>query len=379
MRVRARARGPRAAPRHRAPAGRGCASCWATASTRSSRRRGTAARATPARRWSSWASRVLSREHRAEPLGVSGCPSCRCTSTSRGSSPAELGRALRRRVARGRPGRRDVPPRRDGGRRHGPRERAAGLAGAARERRAAPHGGAQRLASAARTRGMSATLRARRGASLMTPSLIRRLISVLDIHSQDARGSLRIPRPLSSRAAAASPRRCRRRQRAPPAAGRARRGGSAARRATGRRGRSAAPGHRAPRSCRRAHGRTTRRPAELVDGLVVEAVDVEAAAPVRRCSGEPAATVTAWAGSKGSCVWRCSSLVRSGRCWCSVPPRATLSACIPRQIASSGRSRAVARAQQRELVLVARRGRRRARAAGGARARTWRGRGPGRR
>ena len=64
--------------------------------------------------------------------------------------------------------------------------------------------------------------------------------------------------------------------------------------------------------------------------------------PVRRCRSEPGATVTAWAGTKASWSWRCATAVRSGRCWCSEPPRATLRACIPRQMPRTGRSRSAA-------------------------------------
>ena len=77
--------------------------------------------------------------------------------------------------------------------------------------------------------------------------------------------------------------------------------------------------------------------------------------PARRAS-------RARAGRRARCRRRCrccggdSSCCRtSGRCWISVPPRATLSTCIPRQMHSVGMSRSIARVEQRELELVARR------------------------
>ena len=66
--------------------------------------------------------------------------------------------------------------------------------------------------------------------------------------------------------------------------------------------------------------------------------------PVSQCRSDPRATSTSWAGAKPSWRWRCASSLRSGRCWCSVPPRETLSACSPRQMPSSGRSRSAAAA-----------------------------------
>src|SRR3954447_813966 len=61
--------------------------------------------------------------------------------------------------------------------------------------------------------------------------------------------------------------------------------------------------------------------------------------PVSACSGEPGDTLTVCAASCGGWSGRCSSWVRSGTCWCRVPPAATLSACMPRQMARIGRSR----------------------------------------
>ena len=95
---------------------------------------------------------------------------------------------------------------------------------------------------------------------------------------------------------------------------------------------------------------------------------------VSQCSSEPRATSASWAGENISCVWRWP-----GTCWCSVPPRETLSACRPRQMPSSGRSRSAAPQQQRLLVLVGDEvdvgAEQRMRAPG----RRARGRGPGRR
>ena len=72
--------------------------------------------------------------------------------------------------------------------------------------------------------------------------------------------------------------------------------------------------------------------AEAVDRLVVEGVDLDRArrrsAPARRV---PASTSTSWETWQPGSLWRWP-----GRCWCSVPPQATLSACAPRQMPSSG-------------------------------------------
>ena len=70
---------------------------------------------------------------------------------------------------------------------------------------------------------------------------------------------------------------------------------------------------------------------------------------------------------------RWSSADRVGRCWSSVPPQATLSSCMPRQIPSTGMSRSSARARQRELEAVAL-GPGALRLAGAARRRSWPGR-----
>ena len=49
---------------------------------------------------------------------------------------------------------------------------------------------------------------------------------------------------------------------------------------------------------------------------------------------------------------RASSPGRSGRCWCSVPPRATFSACSPRQIGEDRQAARVGAAGQLELEDV---------------------------
>ncbi len=101
--------------------------------------------------------------------------------------------------------------------------------------------------------------------------------------------------------------------------------------------------------------------AEAVDRLVVEGVD-----------GEPAAArdaVQRRAGVDGHGVGRLVRRRRSGggsaMCWCSVPPRATFSACMPRQMASIGRSRS-GRRRAGAARSRRRRGRCSGRAAGGA-------------
>ncbi len=141
---------------------------------------------------------------------------------------------------------------------------------------------------------------------------------------------------------------------------------------------------RSPRSPRRAPTPTgAQAAAEPVDRLVVERVDrasrvapSEPREPAAR--GEPSRR--AWRTRSPGSRWRWSMVTpgrRSGRCWCSVPPRATLSACMPRQIARIGRPRASAARAAR-----ARSGRGRARsgrARGGGARRRSRGRGRGRR
>ena len=90
--------------------------------------------------------------------------------------------------------------------------------------------------------------------------------------------------------------------------------------------------------------------AEPVDRLVVEGVDVErvgdphllvAEGPARRL---PGSISTGWLVSVPGVVCRCGICSESsGRCWCRAPPRTTLSAWVPRQIARIGISRASAR------------------------------------
>ena len=164
-----------------------------------------------------------------------------------------------------------------------------GAAGAARARRAAPHGRAQPVAaSAARTRGMSATLRARTGASLMTPSAIRRLISCGHAR-KDAATGVRIPLSRRARsgvaaAALAAAHELAQQRRVLGAVGEQLgvpldAEAEAQRRVV----------ERLDRAVRRV-GAGDQPLAELVDGLVVEAVDVEAAAAgeaVQRRAGGP--------------------------------------------------------------------------------------------
>ena len=121
--------------------------------------------------------------------------------------------------------------------------------------------------------------------------------------------------------------------------------------------------------------------AEPLDRLVVEGVDVDLGRADRR--GEPAVRArssTWWLGWSPGLRWRWATSRRRVRegAGTSVPPRATLSAWVPRQIARIGMSRCVGRAARSR----ARSGRGRARsgrAAGGARRRRCRGRGRARR
>ena len=64
-----------------------------------------------------------------------------------------------------------------------------------------------------------------------------------------------------------------------------------------------------------------------------------ARAPSTANSREPRSTRTSCVSAQPGSVWRCSIewSVTAGRCWCSVPPRATLSACAPRQMPRIGR------------------------------------------
>ena len=83
--------------------------------------------------------------------------------------------------------------------------------------------------------------------------------------------------------------------------------------------------------------------ADAVGGLVMEGVDREAVGagqPVQERAAVDVDVVRRREPLVALEVRRAS--LRSGRCWCSVPPRETLSACSPRQMPSSGRSRSAA-------------------------------------
>ena len=123
----------------------------------------------------------------------------------------------------------------------------------------------------------------------------------------------------------------------------ARRRRRASRRATARRARSARPAPRSPRSA------PSRRPrdgaqveADAVDRLVVEGVDLDRAAAGRLREarvGRDAHLVARLRAGLGSGGARSLPSVNSGRCWCSVPWRATLSSCAPRQMPRIGMRR----------------------------------------
>ena len=75
--------------------------------------------------------------------------------------------------------------------------------------------------------------------------------------------------------------------------------------------------------------------AEPVGRLVVEGVDRRLARRPRCArAASPARSDLVGRSARREPAWRCSiePSVTSGRCWCSVPPRATLSACAPRQM-----------------------------------------------
>ena len=92
---------------------------------------------------------------------------------------------------------------------------------------------------------------------------------------------------------------------------------------------------------------------EHVDGLVVVGRDLGLRRRRSRRCGCPGA-VRIWCRPWMPGVGECSSWpTRSGRCWIRVPPRATLSVCMPRQTQSSGRPRSSAQPGQGELPLVA--------------------------
>ena len=77
--------------------------------------------------------------------------------------------------------------------------------------------------------------------------------------------------------------------------------------------------------------------------------------PAARAASVPSSRRTSWsAPSNEPITRRCSPWPKcSGRCWRSVPPRATLISCIPRQIPSTGSSRSIARVHERDLERVA--------------------------
>ena len=67
--------------------------------------------------------------------------------------------------------------------------------------------------------------------------------------------------------------------------------------------------------------------------------------PQARAASDPGASRTSWSAPSNEPRWRRWSPwpTSSGRCWISVPPRATFMSCIPRQMPSSGRSSSSAR------------------------------------
>ena len=84
-------------------------------------------------------------------------------------------------------------------------------------------------------------------------------------------------------------------------------------------------------------------------GLMVVRLVACTSSPQARAASEPGARRTSWSASSNEPRGRRWSPwpTSSGRCWISVPPSATFSSCMPRQIPSSGRSRAIARARER--------------------------------
>ena len=76
-----------------------------------------------------------------------------------------------------------------------------------------------------------------------------------------------------------------------------------------------------------------------------------------RPAASPSSIATVCVVSRPDAVWRWSiePSVTSGRCWCSVPPRATLSAWQPRQMPSTGMPSASALPRDRDLEGVERR------------------------
>ena len=122
-----------------------------------------------------------------------------------------------------------------------------------------------------------------------------------------------------------------------------RRGRRASRRATARRARTGAGRSSIASITPSARpGDGAQADAELVDRLVVEGVDLDGRAAARR-RAESGATRTSCV-TRAGLAWRCSIVpsVMSGRCWCSVPPRATLSSWAPRQMPRIGSPRASA-------------------------------------
>ena len=106
---------------------------------------------------------------------------------------------------------------------------------------------------------------------------------------------------------------------------------------------------------------TTRPSAELLHRLMMPAVHrAEAVAlelrPQRSASSVPGVTSTSWAialARRSRMRDRDAAGTWLGMSCTSVPPSATFSTCMPRQIARSGRSRAMRRRDQRDLEVVA--------------------------
>ena len=78
-----------------------------------------------------------------------------------------------------------------------------------------------------------------------------------------------------------------------------------------------------------------------------------AVSPRNFATAEPASVVTTTSAKHPRAGWCRSSPTTSGTCWTSVPPRRTLSSCMPRQMARTGRSTSRAAREQRQLAGVA--------------------------
>jgi hypothetical protein len=93
--------------------------------------------------------------------------------------------------------------------------------------------------------------------------------------------------------------------------------------------------------------------AQLGDALVVVRLTESRSAPDARAASEPGSSRTSCSPKVPRCErWRLAP-GRSGRCCSSVPPSATFSVSIWRQMPSSGRSRSCAPRGQRQLEAVA--------------------------